>query len=115
MMESADLLLIVDAPGEISVFLPSKLVDYIGAGRPICALTPPGAAARVTREAGGWVADPADAEAGATALLAALEYAATGGEIRNPGRDLYSVRTTGGSLAAILAALPSRGTTSCAG
>jgi hypothetical protein len=63
LMISADGLLIVDAPAEISVFLPSKLIDYIGAGRPILGITPPGAAARLIRELGGWIADPFAASA----------------------------------------------------
>lgn len=36
----ADLLLVIDAPLENSPFFPSKLADYIGAKRPIAALTP---------------------------------------------------------------------------
>ena len=56
----ADGLLVIDAPAEQSVFLPSKLVDYIGAGRPILGLTPPGAAANLIAELGGWVAAPSD-------------------------------------------------------
>jgi hypothetical protein len=59
----ADGLLIIDAPAARSVFLPSKLVDYIGAARPILGLTPPGASERLIRRLGGWVADPSDAAA----------------------------------------------------
>jgi glycosyltransferase involved in cell wall biosynthesis len=72
LMRSSDVLLVLDAPGARSVFLPSKLIDYLGARRPILALTPPGAAAELVREAGGWVADPADLQAGADAVAAAL-------------------------------------------
>lgn len=60
---SADGLLIVDAPAARSVFLPSKLVDYIGAARPILGLTPPGASDQLIRRLGGWSADPSDADA----------------------------------------------------
>lgn len=63
LMASADGLLLVDAPAEKSVFLPSKLIDYVGAGRPILGLTPPGAAATLINQLGGWVADPADLSA----------------------------------------------------
>ena len=58
LMSSADGLLVIDAPAEISMFLPSKLIDYIGAGRPIMGFTPTGAAAGVIRGLGGWVTDP---------------------------------------------------------
>lgn len=73
LMCSADLLLIVDAPFEHSVFLPSKLIDYFGAGRPILALSPPGAAARLVEDVGGSVAHPGDVEASAACLAMALE------------------------------------------
>lgn len=71
---SADGLLIIDAPAERSVFLPSKLIDYIGAGRPILGLTPPGAAADLINQLGGWVADPADIAAMRQALEAFLSF-----------------------------------------
>lgn len=58
LMESADLLLVIDAPFEESVFLPSKLIEYIGAQRPILAITPPGTSARVVSKLGGLVAHP---------------------------------------------------------
>ena len=60
---AADGLLIIDAPAQRSVFLPSKLIDYIGAGRPILGLTPAGAAADLINQLGGRVADPTDAAA----------------------------------------------------
>jgi glycosyltransferase involved in cell wall biosynthesis len=75
LMRGADLLVVIDAPAEHSVFLPSKLVDYLGSRRPIVALTPPGASARIVEDAGGWVAPPEDAEAAADALAAALSAA----------------------------------------
>ena len=62
LMTSAHGLLVIDAPAAQSVFLPSKLVDYIGAGRPVLGLTPPGTATRLITELGGWVSDPADPE-----------------------------------------------------
>ncbi|MDT4895748.1 MAG: hypothetical protein QOH25_825 [Acidobacteriota bacterium] len=72
LMASADGLLIIDAPAEKSVFLPSKLVDYLGAGRPILGLTPPGAAATLINQLGGWVADPSDLSATAEVIGAFL-------------------------------------------
>jgi glycosyltransferase involved in cell wall biosynthesis len=72
LMTSADLLVVVDAPARESVFLPSKLIDYLGSGRPVLALTPPGPARAVVAEDGGWYADPEDASACAKALRAAV-------------------------------------------
>lgn len=80
LMVESDLLLLVDAPGPNSLFLPSKLVDYLGAGRPIVALTPPGAAARTVRDRGGWVGDPTDVEGSAAALESALRAVTSTGE-----------------------------------
>jgi glycosyltransferase involved in cell wall biosynthesis len=63
LMTSAAGLMVIDAPvpkDAKSVFLPSKLIEYIGAGRPIIGLTPPGTAADLILKLGGWVADPGD-------------------------------------------------------
>jgi glycosyltransferase involved in cell wall biosynthesis len=75
LMRGADLLVVVDAPAEVSVFLPSKLIDYVGARRPLLALTPPGAASSLVQAAGGHVARPDDPRACADALRAALAVA----------------------------------------
>ena len=74
LMRSADLLLNVDAPLAHSPFLPSKLVDYIGAARPIFGITPPGAASRVITDLGGWVAEPENPEAIAVSLAVAARF-----------------------------------------
>jgi glycosyltransferase involved in cell wall biosynthesis len=63
LMQQAHCLLAIDAPDDISVFFPSKLVEYIGTGRFIVAIAPPGASARIVKELGGTVANPADVEA----------------------------------------------------
>ena len=60
LMSSADGLVVIDAPADTSPFLPSKLVDYIGAGKPVLGITPPGTASRLIVELGGWVGNPAD-------------------------------------------------------
>lgn len=76
LMKSADLLLNIDAPASISVFLPSKLIDYVGADRPIFGITPPGTAAKLIGDLGGWVADPAQPDQIAEQLSIALAYVA---------------------------------------
>ncbi len=73
LMKNSDLLLVVDAPSELSVFLPSKLVDYIGAGVPIMGVVPPGSSANLIRRVGGSVADPKDQHAIIEVLNAYLQ------------------------------------------
>lgn len=71
LMSSAAGLMVIDAPSfnnKKSVFLPSKLIEYIGAGRPIVGLTPAGAAADLISKLGGWVAEPGNAEQLANAM-----------------------------------------------
>ena len=66
----ADVLLVIDAPSNgPSVFLPSKLVDYLPFRKPILGVTPePGASARLLRRLGCPVAPPDDVDAIANAL-----------------------------------------------
>ena len=56
LMRRADYLLLVDPPlgdAKESMFLPSKLIDYLGSGRPVLGLTPrAGTTARVLAETG---------------------------------------------------------------
>jgi hypothetical protein len=74
--KSAHLLLNIDAPATTSVFLPSKLVDYVGAGRPIFGISPAGTAAKLINSLGGWVADPTQPEQISRQLSTALAYVA---------------------------------------
>jgi len=57
-MSNSDLLLILDAPFTTSVFFPSKLVDYIGAHKPIFAITPKGSCHDILQAIGGLHASP---------------------------------------------------------
>ena len=54
MMTKASCLLVIDAPIETSIFLPSKLIDYFGGGRFV--FTPDGTVSRILRGLGGQVA-----------------------------------------------------------
>ncbi|MCA1629389.1 MAG: hypothetical protein LC774_03275 [Acidobacteria bacterium] len=74
LMADADGLLVIDAPADVSVFLPSKLIDYVGAGRPVFGFSPRGAAASLIARLGGWTVDPADARGGSDALKTFLAY-----------------------------------------
>jgi len=55
MMKTSDLLLIIDGNFKSSVFFPSKLVDYMGAKKPILAITPPGSCHDIVSQIGGYV------------------------------------------------------------
>jgi hypothetical protein len=73
----ASALLVIEAPSTAdSVFLPSKLIDYIGARRPIWGITPKGTAADLIAEWSGGphtCADPADSATVTGMLAAAIE------------------------------------------
>jgi len=88
----ADVLLLCDAPAPESVFLPSKLVDYLPLGLPILALTPKcGATADVLAETGGVCVDPEDIE-GQLAALRMLKEAKSRGELHNLAPSLEAAR-----------------------
>ena len=92
MMNEADILLLVDAPLSFSPFLPSKLVDYIGSGRPILGVTPSGPAKNTIEELGGWVGDPSNIASVQNAILAAFEYCSSPRESEfgnHETRDLF--------------------------
>jgi len=75
LMRGADALLVIDADFDRNVFFPSKLVDYLGARRPLLAITMPGTTADIVSAAGGFVAmanDPESVAAGLRQLLDAL-------------------------------------------
>jgi glycosyltransferase involved in cell wall biosynthesis len=69
---SSSVLLLVTGPGPWGQnLIPSKLFEYLAAGRPLLALAPDGAAARLVREAhAGVVVDPDDVPAIRRALVA---------------------------------------------
>ena len=76
LMQTADVLMTIDAPAEYSVFFPSKLVDYIGAGRQLLGIVPPGAAQRIIESCGGaTISSSASIEALAAFLLAEIAKA----------------------------------------
>lgn len=59
LMQESDVLVLLDAAVEGSVYFPSKLADYIGTRRPIFGITPhEGTSARIIRKVGGWIAAP---------------------------------------------------------
>jgi len=103
---AADVLLVIDAPSDENLFLPSKLVDYLPLCKPILALTPPGASADLVRSLGYPTIAPDDepAIAGAVeSLLAARQE----GRLRASGQhqsvaQRYDIRRTASAFAEIL-------------
>ena len=73
LMAESDLLLVIDGADDFSVFLPSKLIEYIGSGTPIFGIVPPGASARVISQCGGVIANPRHPDLIAERLGAVLE------------------------------------------
>ena len=71
-MRAADLLVQIDAPAETSVFLASKLIDYVGARRPILGVTPAGTARKLIEALSGWVAEPSAPDRVAAAIEQAV-------------------------------------------
>jgi glycosyltransferase involved in cell wall biosynthesis len=93
LMREASLLLVIDAPSDYSVFLPSKLIDYIGAGRPIFAISSAGASSDLVRRLGGAIAHPERPVEIAESLSAALAGIRAGchGQWGNPAvRESYA-------------------------
>jgi glycosyltransferase involved in cell wall biosynthesis len=76
LMAASDLLLVIDGPDDLSVFLPSKLIDYLGAQVPILGIVPPGAAAKLLARLDAPVIDPRNPEQIASALQSMLGQAA---------------------------------------
>ena len=68
LMQTAHCLLVIDAVADFSVFFPSKIADYVGAGRFIFAITPRGASSRIIKIVGGIAASPQEPES-VSALL----------------------------------------------
>jgi glycosyltransferase involved in cell wall biosynthesis len=76
---AADVLLVIDAPSDDSLFLPSKLVDYLPLDRPILGLTPVcGATADVLRSLEQSIVAPDDEVAIASAIEDLIERKRSG-------------------------------------
>jgi len=104
LMQSADLLLIIDASAEISPFLPSKLVDYIGSKKPIFGITPPGCSQKLIEEMGFLVANPNNPAEIAQKLLLVLQQLKDQKlpVISENVRNRYAVETVGKQMANLL-------------
>ena len=104
LMHSGDILLIIDAPTEKSPFLPSKLIDYIGANKPIFGITPPGTSQKLIEEMGFFVADSRDVSDISNKLMQMIESLSNNKSKKVPQniRDRYSISTVGEQIKSIL-------------
>jgi hypothetical protein len=73
--QQADVLLVIDAPSEsASVFLPSKLIDYMAFNKPILGITPlSGSSADLIRQLGCPIVDPLDVPGISAAMAAYID------------------------------------------
>lgn len=104
---AADALLLIDAPAADSLFLPSKLVDYLPLGKPILGLTPSqGAAADLVRRLGYDVIPPDDVPAIALAVESLIVRHQGGGlgasAVHAAASRAYDIRQTALQFADIL-------------
>jgi hypothetical protein len=100
-------LLVIDAPSDDSLFLPSKLVDYLPLGKPILGLTPTcGASADLLRSLGHPIVAPDDEAAIASAIDLLIERKQQG-RLGVPASHhavaaQYDIRATAAAFAHIL-------------
>jgi hypothetical protein len=101
------------------LFFPSKLADYMGTDRRVVAVTPPGTAARIVQQIGGWVCDPGAPEQVAAALVAAVETLRSGGAPLTPSererRASYTATRTAQAFSNVVAGVLDRRVTAAPG
>ena len=89
-MLSADCLISLDAPARNNIFMSAKISDYIGARKPIVALTNDGATAKLISTYGGWVAKPENPDEVANAFEQAIAHV-----LENRGKDFGNSEVRG--------------------
>lgn len=103
LMKQSDLLLIIDAPFDTSPFLPSKLIDYIGANKPIFAITPLGTSQKLIEEIGFQVAHPNEPKEIAEKLLKMVEISSAKEILISSSiRDRYNIHSVGAQMCQII-------------
>jgi hypothetical protein len=88
-MATCDILTTSDAPmPPPSIFLSSKMIDYLGAYRPVFAITPEGVTADLVRQTGGWTVSPDNPAQIAETLARAIREVST--DKTTPSDDIRS-------------------------
>jgi glycosyltransferase involved in cell wall biosynthesis len=88
-MKEADCLISLDAPTERNIFMSGKISDYIGARKPIIAITNIGATSKLISEYGGWIADPKKPEEIADAFENAISWIEVNKGIQFGNNEIY--------------------------
>ena len=81
LMYDADLLVVIEADVEATPFVPSKLMDYMGADTPMIGLAPTGGCREILDRLGCLTANPLDVEAIANVLEAGIDRIIQGGTV----------------------------------
>lgn len=110
-MAACDILVISDAPTPTrSIFLTSKIVDYLGANRPLFAITPEGPTKDLIERVGGWAVNPDTPSDVASTLAEAIRRVhASEAPLSETVRDEYRADRIGRQLRTILEDVVSRG------
>jgi glycosyltransferase involved in cell wall biosynthesis len=109
LMKSADVLVVIDAPAEENLFLTSKIIEYLGAQRPILAITSlRGPTADLMKEMGGIPCDFHDVHGIANLIMEFLERKKKGQlriEIPHHVYDRYRIEVVGERYADVIRSL----------
>jgi glycosyltransferase involved in cell wall biosynthesis len=90
---ASDVLLVIDAPSDTSLFLPSKLIEYLPLRKPILGLTPPRGAAADLMQALGYPVVAPDDEHGIADILARMcDRHRAGALTASPQHDAVAAR-----------------------
>lgn len=106
LMAESDALLSIDPPGAPDLFLASKLIDYLGADKPILALTSPSSqATKVVANVGGFSTSTEDVKGVGQAIRDVVDFVGLGGKLDQQARSVFSVRNVNASFMEKLASL----------
>jgi hypothetical protein len=102
LMAASHALLLIDPEIPFCPLLLSKLVDYLGADRPLCGVCTQGNTQRLLAELGGWNAPFQDPEAVARMLLRVAEAPSLPVQLDQTVRAAYAVQAVAARFQAIL-------------
>ena len=102
LMAASHALLIMDPEIDYSPYLSAKLIDYIGSGRPICAIHTKGQTERLVSDLGGWTAHYQDPKDIARMLLQAAAAPSAPVQLNEAVRSCYAVQEVARRFQAIL-------------